>query len=335
MRLRMSQNYIRLMFYVSAGTAVAVFIAGLFVAPAATPINREIISLDLSKYGALYSAAVLWLLGVEVPFNMSAEFREHKRAVGTMFLWGSLVLLVAYIIGIAGILWTTPVAEIDATSGVAKGVERVWPLGGALVALAISLAVSSQDVAYMNTYSRLLFISGIEKRLPAVFSQVTSHTRVPVPALLMQVLGAVVVLLIFSTQPNLAVAFNIYIASLVIVWCASLFYLYFGIVRARRIFANRYEKDHDKIWMIPGGSFGVWVVAIWGSVFNAAAIYYVFAIPLTTAINASEWRTWLISIAVIVGIAGVVIFVTGRKRASDVNIEEELRRYATYTPPEG
>src|SRR5207244_1580556 len=102
-----------------------------------------------------------------------------------------------------GILWTTSVANIDSTTGVAKGVANVWPLVGSLVALAICLAVSSQDVAYMNTYSRLLFISGIEKRLPEVFGQVTSRSRVPVPAMLLQALGAIVVILIFSTQPNL------------------------------------------------------------------------------------------------------------------------------------
>lgn len=334
MRLRTSQNYIRVLFFVSAATAVAVFVAGFLMAPAATPVDREITSLDLAKYGALYSAAILWLLGVEVPFNMGAEFREHKKAAGTMFLWGSLALLAAYLIGIAGVLWTTPVADIDATTGVAKGVERVWPLGGAIVAFAICVAVSSQDVAYMNTYSRLLFISGIEKRLPAVFGQVTSRTRVPVPALLVQALGAIVVILIFSTQPNLAVAFNIYIGSLVTVWCTALFYLYFGIVRARRLFHAKYQNDPAEIWMIPGGSVGVWVVAVWGAIFNAVAIYYVFANPLTTAIEALQWRTWLISISMIVAISGVIIFLAGRKRASEANVEEELRRYATHAPPE-
>jgi amino acid transporter len=320
------------MFFVALGTAVAVLVTGLFTSPPATPVDQEVYSLDLAKYGALYSAAVLWLLGVEVPFNMGAEFKDQRRAAGTMLLWGSLALLAAYLIGIAGVLWTTPLAEIDVTSGVAKGVGRMWPLGGVIVALAVCLAVSSQDIAYMNSYSRLLFISGIERRLPAVLGQVSSRSRVPVAALLVQAVGAIVVILIFSTQPSLAVAFNIYIGALVTVWCAALFYLYYGIVKARRVFAAQYAVSLETIWRIPGGIPGVWLVAIWGAVFNAIAIYYVFVNPMTTAIGPSAWRGWLAAIVGLVIAAGVGIFLVGEKSVSRINVEEELRKYEGAEP---
>ncbi len=262
LRLRMSHSYINVMFFIAVGTAVAALLAGLAKSPAGTPVDRQIFSLDLVKYGALYSSAVLWLLGVEVPFNMGAEFKDHKRVAGTMFLWGSLVLLAAYLAGIAGVLLATPTSQVDATTGVARAVQSVWPIAGVIVAFAICLAVSSQDVAYMNAYSRLLFISGIEKRLPTVFGQVTSRSRVPVPALVLQALGSILIILVFSSQPNLAVAFNIYIGALVTVWCAALFYLYFGIVRARALYADEYNKRGTAIWRIPGGKIGVWVVAV-------------------------------------------------------------------------
>lgn len=330
-RLRLSQNYIVLMFFVSAGTAVAVFVAGLLSHPAATPVDASIGSFDLTVHGALYSAAVLWLLGVEVPFNMGAEIKDHKRAVGQMFLWGTLVLLVGYVIGIAGILWTTPQASVDATTGVARAVGHLWPIGGALVAGAIVMAVSSQDVAYMNSYSRLLFISGIERRLPAVFGQVTAGSRVPIAALLAQGAGAMLVILIFASQPNLAVAFNFYIAALITVWCCALFYIYFGVVKARLTLKAEYQSRGDAVWKIPGGIVGVVVVALWGTVFNALAIYYVFALPLATTVSPSEWRMWLAILAGIVAVAGLVIFLFSRNAANKVTAEEELKRYATFS----
>src|SRR5207249_4915335 len=141
-------------------------------------------------------------------FNMGAEFKDHRRTAGFMFLWGSVALMIGYLIGTAGVLLTTPIAKIDATTGVAKAAFAASPLVGVLVSLGIVFAISSQDVAYMNAYSRLLFISGIEHRLPEVVGQVSEKERVPIPALVVQALGAVIVVLLFSTQAKLAVAFN-------------------------------------------------------------------------------------------------------------------------------
>jgi len=331
-RLRISQNYIVVMFFVSAATAIAVFIAGLMTQPAATPVDASIGAFDIGAHGALYSAAVLWLLGVEVPFNMGAEIKDHKRAVGQMFFWGTLALLVGYLIGIAGILWTTPQSDIDATTGVARGVGMLWPLGGAIVAGGIVLAVSSQDVAYMNSYSRLLFISGIERRLPAIFGHVTSETKVPVAAILAQGAGAMLVILIFASQPNLAVAFNFYIAALIVVWCCALFYLYFGIVKARIALKADYRARGSEVWKIPGGLAGVILVALWGAGFNVAAIYYVFAIPLTQAVTVTQWQLWLAVLAAIVAIFGFLIFLSSRKAANRITAEEQLMRYAVPDP---
>jgi amino acid transporter len=329
-RLAFSQRFVRWLFFISFGTAVAVILAGLFGHVRGTPVDREIVSLDLSRYGSLYSAAILWLLGVEVPFNMGAEFGDHKRTAGTMFFWGSIALLVGYYLGIAGILLTTPVDAIDATTGVAKGVGRVVPWLGSVVAIAISGAVLSQDVTYMNAYSRLLFISGVERRLPSVMGQVTERSRVPVPALLVQALGSIVVILIFASQTQLAVAFNLYIGALVVVWCAALFYLYVGVVRARQKFAAEYEARANEIWRIPGGPAGLWFAAIWGFVFNAVAIYYVFAIPLTANISAQGWRLWLGAISAVVVITGVAIFAASQRTVAALNVESELKKYARF-----
>lgn len=329
-RLTLSQRFVRWLFFVSFGTAVAVALAGIFGHAQGTPVNREIVSLDLSRYGSLYSAAILWLLGVEVPFNMGAEFTDHRRTAGTMFLWGSLALLVGYYLGIVGVLLTTPVSAIDATTGVARGAARVAPWLGSVVAVAISFAVMSQDVTYMNAYSRLLFISGVEHRLPSIVGQVTERSRVPVPALLVQAVGAIVVILIFSSQTQLAVAFNLYIAALITVWCAALFYLYVGIVRARHRLSDAYAARGDAVWKIPGGRAGLWITAVWGALFNAVAIYYVFAIPLTSGIPPQRWRLWLAVISAVVCASGALIFALSQRTAASVDVDAELKKYARF-----
>lgn len=319
--LKASQAYVRTLCYVSFGTAVVIFVVAMLRHTPATPISSDIVSFDLRKHGAAFAAAILWLLGVEVPFNMSAEFSHHKKTAGTMILWGSCALLVAYVFGIIGVLYTTPVAEVNSVTGVALGVGRVFPILGSVLSLTICVVVSSQSVNYMNAYSRLLFVSGIEKRLPAAFARVSAN-RVPATAMLTQAVGASIVVLIFSSQTHLAIAFNIYLAALTTVWCASLFYIYFGVVRARETYKAAYEARHDDVWRIPGGAFGLWSVAAVGALFNGLAIYYVFALPWVSGITPAAWRTWLGSISVVVIMLGAAIFFASKDRVAPLSSDD-------------
>lgn len=324
-RLVFSQKYINIMFFVSFGTAIIVFLCALFSGKQATPIDSSLTSFDVFKHGAMYSAAILWLLGAEVPFNMGAEIKEHKKNAGFMFLWGTIALLVGYILGISGILKLLPAGNINAITGITDAVGTVSHFLGILVALMICFAVSSQDVAYMNSYSRLLFVSGIEKRLPSIMSYLTNK-KVPLPAMLVQCLVGIFVIIFFTTQQNLAATFQLYLAALVTVWVASLYYLYIALPIVRRKFKPNYETDKN-IWIIPGKSLGLWFTVIMGFVFNTIAIYYVFANPWTDDISAYEWRKWLVIISLIFIVSGAIIFFLSEAKAKKIDIDEEIKKY--------
>jgi amino acid transporter len=313
LKLRTSQTLVNVFFFVAIGTAFAALIAGLLHAPAATPVNGEIFSFDLNKYGFLYSAAVLWLLGVEVPFNMGAEFSDHKKTGKTMLTWGTLALLTGYIMGIIGILLTTPVSQIDQAAGIAKAVATISPLFGNIVAIGICLAVFAQATSTMNAYSRLIFIGGVEKRLPSQMATV-SKDKTPWPAMVIQAIGGSIVIIIFATQTHLIVTYNLYLAALVAVWCASLFYIYFGVLRARKNYQALYKERGDLVWIIPGGKFGLWLCCAIGIIFNALAIYFVFAKPWVDGITLNDWRAWLTITCVIIIVSGVAVFFFGRKK---------------------
>lgn len=314
LKLRTSQTFVNIFFFIAIGTAVVAFVAGLLHDPVATPVNSEIFSLDLKKYGFLYSAAVLWLLGVEVPFNMGAEFSHHKKTGKTMLTWGTLALLIGYILGISGILLTTPISEINQTTGIAVAVATLSPTLGIIIAIGVCFAVFAQATSTMNAYSRLVFIGGIEKRLPSKMAEV-SKRKTPWAAMLVQAVVGSIVILIFATQTQLVVTYNLYLAALVAVWCTSLFYIYFGIFRVRKKYQELYRQRDENIWIIPGGKFGLWFVCVIGIIFNALAIYFVFAKPWVDGISAYNWRLWLTLTSVVIIVVGIIVFLAGRKRA--------------------
>ena len=329
-RITLSQGYVRVVFFVALGTAIVAFVAGLLMqggSGPAQPITSDITTLDLGTYGWLFSAAVLWLLGVEIPFNRGAEFASPKRGIRDMLILGTVALLVGYVLGIVGILWTTPADQVSGVTGIAGAAATIAPIIGSLVALGIVLAVASQGVAYQNTYSRLLFVSGVEHRLPRVFAHISPRSKSPVPALLLQAVIASVVIIIFFSQASLAAVLNIYLAGLVGVWSLSLFYLYTGIVSARR-HPSWYAARGDEVWKIPGGTIGVGLVAVVGVIFTCLSIYFVFALPWTSDISSDQWILYMGGLMGAFVLSGVIVWLLGLRRAEGASAEADLAEYA-------
>jgi len=324
LKLKLSQKYINIMFFVAFLTAVIVFVCGFLKETSATPMDVNKNSFNVFKHGAMYSAAILWLLGVEVPFNMGAEIKDTKRNSKFMLLWGSVALILAYTFGIYGVLKILPVGEIDAVVGISAAVSSINHGLGILVAFMICFAVVSQDIAYMNSYSRLLFISGIERRLPKIMSHLTSG-QVPLPAMIVQCVVAIFIIIILSTNQNLAIAFQIYLAALVVVWVVSLYYLYTAIFIVRKKYKSLYENPN--VWKIPGGKIGKWLVIVFGLFFNSVAIYYVFAAPWSEDLSVSEWRWWLTAISLVFIVLGALIYLSSLKRVRNLDVQKEIEKY--------
>ncbi len=336
-KLDVSMGLVKKIFFVAMGTAVIALVAGVYHAitdggPNHISSSSEVLTLNLGTYGFLFSAAVLWLIGVEIPFNMGAEFKDQKKGVGRMLTVGTVALLVGYVFGIVGTLLVTPIADINPTTGLAEAVKSVSGFLGVIVALGICAAVLSQGLAYMNAYSRLLFVSGIERRLPRIFAHVGQRSRQPVPAILLQAVVGVAVIALFFSLESLNTAFQLYIAALIVVWSLSLFYLYTGIVQARRNWKHLYAERGDKVWKIPGGNLGVGLTAIVGTIGTAASIYYVFKLPFTEEISATSWRLWVFGLCAAAAVSGVLVFLVSEIKNRGKSVEDQLAELAVDDP---
>ena len=289
------------------------------------------LTLNLGTYGFLFSAAVLWLIGVEIPFNMGAEFKDQKKGVGRMLTVGTVALLVGYVFGILGTLLVTPIADINPTTGLAEAVKSVSAPRGDRRAGDLRCG-PLQGLAYMNAYSRLLFVFGIERRLPRIFADVGQRSRQPVPAILLQAVIGVAVIALFFSLESLNTAFQLYIATLIVVWSLSLFYLYTGIVQARRNWKHLYAERGDKVWKIPGGNLGVGLTALVGTVGTIGSIYYVFKLPFTEEISAGSWRLWVFGLCAAAAISGVIVFLISEMKNRGKSVEDQLAELAVDDP---
>jgi amino acid transporter len=241
---------------------------------------------------------------------------------------GSLVLAVGYVIATIGILISTPADTLDPITGVARVFDHAgapWLQG--LFGVGIAVVLLTAFAVYQSAYSRLIFVSGLEKHLPRLFTHLNSRTRNPVTALLLQgVITSVAVVALYSQQ-SLETMFLSLQGSLTILWLASGYCFLVPLIIARFRYADRYATE--SFWRIPGGRWVAIALALVGIGGTTAGIYYTFTLPFGPDISKSTWMT---NVGVICGVtlaAAGLVYVLGRRSATRLSEDDRLAHLAT------
>jgi amino acid transporter len=326
-KLTLTKTVARGVFIFYGIVVTGVLIAGIIVAVkagvSAVPFSgHEAFSFNFGKYGWVFGVVLLYLVGVETPFNMGAEFVKPRSAL-KMVLWGSVALAIGYVFGTVGILLSTPSDELNAVSGVPRvfGYLDVGGIGPvAAIGLAIVMLIAFS--IYQSAYSRLVFVSGLERHLPRLFTHLNPRTRNPITALLIQgVISSILVVILYSGQ-SLTTIFLSLQGALTVLWLGSGFFFLIPVIIARYKYADRYANE--TFWRVPGGKVVAILVALVGIGGTAAGIYYTFTLPFGPDIKKSTWMWNVGSITAVTLVAAVVVYSLGRRSAAKLSDDERL-----------
>jgi glutamate:GABA antiporter len=352
LRMRVTQNYVNVLFWFYAAAIFLIGLAGVWwllqgngsstdFGTGWNPFQGDELALGLPANLTFFSFAILALLGIETPLNMGAEVTGGEKAIRTFLLWGCIVVMVAY-------LWTTwgnmTVIEAGTGNATTGGAETVGiALGrwtGAAVALVLAWVVLTVACVYNYSFGRLLFVSGMEKRLPHQFGKV-NRNQVPANAITLQsvisTILAIVVFFIFGSGGSDPYKyFFILYAGVTIVWCISTALLFLDIFFAKRAEPERFERERR----IPVG--WLYLCGVVGFVVNVLAVLFIFVgswyppgFP-----TLAEWNAWMFGFTAVSVISGILIYVISqqtRKGKSDVELIElgEAEREIAQDLPSG
>src|SRR5215470_14855680 len=162
LRFRVTQNMVNVVFALYGLAILAMFVSGIvFLArghhSAVNPWNfaqwasGNAHGLNFTNW-TFFGLVVLALLGVEVPLNMGVEIRD-QRAVTRYLIWGSLVVMVAYVLATWGVMVTVH----GATNGVITNVAQVVSIGlgtvpGQITAVVLALFFLFITVVYNYSF---------------------------------------------------------------------------------------------------------------------------------------------------------------------------------------
>jgi len=335
LRFRITQNFVNVIFVAYGSAILLVGLAGLLAV-----LGHHAAPVDYSPHNwapaggnvTFYATVVLALLGIEVPLNMGVEIKK-VRSITRYLLWGSAVVMVAYLLGTFGVLTAVPLKDQGSPAAVAEAIAQGFGgTFGNILADVVTLVFIGfflfNTAVYNYSFGRLLFVSGLDRRLPAVISKVNKN-RVPWVAVLIQtVIASVITVVAFILAPltlhTLApsdlstVVYDILQAAVTVIWCVSMVVLFIDVI----IIRNKYTETFAKVRLAPVWVF--YIAATIGALATGYGVYATFTGPWTSLLSEQLWILWIAGIAVLSLIIGAVLYFIGQtitRGGSDVSDE--------------
>ena len=343
LKMRVTQNYVNVLFWFYGAVIFLIGFAGVWwlidgngastdFAANWNPFQGETLTLGLPANLTFFSFAILALLGIETPLNMGAEVTGGEKSIRTFLLWGCAIVMFAY-------LWATwgnmTVIEFGGANGTTGGVETIGlSLGrwfGAAAGLVMAWVVLTVAVVYNFSFGRLLFVSGLERRLPHQIGKV-NRNQVPANAITLQsAIASIIAILVFLVlgggESDPFRYFYMLYAGVTIVWCISTALLFLDIFFAKRAEPERFERERR----VPTGF--LFLCGVVGFVVNILAVLFIFVgswYPISednpTGWELGDWNVWMAGFTLLSVAAGIIIYLisqSARRGKTDAELLAE------------
>jgi glutamate:GABA antiporter len=204
--------------------------------------------------------------GLEIASMMSEEVHDPRRTFPRAIFVSGALIAVIYIVGTFALLSLVPAEQADPKSGVFQAItmgSTMLRIGfvGVLAALLVSVGNAGGVGSTVAGASRVPFVVGIDRYLPAAFGRIHPRWKTPHVAILVQAGVSAAILLLIQINETANSAYQILVDATTIVYFISLIYMYAAAIKLA------YRKDRGanaNAVLIPGGKLGVWIASLLG-----------------------------------------------------------------------
>jgi amino acid transporter len=280
---------------------------------------------------SLFGFVILALLGIEVPLNMGVEVAD-QRAITRYLLWGGIIVMVAYV----AVNWALMVALPPSQGGnlgalallvkASMGTFFEWVVGLIVIGFFIFITV-----VYNYSFARLLFVSGLDRRLPPAISRV-NRARVPYVAVIVQsVLAAIFTIGTYMIYPYIASgkaadlaskAYFAFQAAVTVIWLLSMAFLFVDVLviisKYAEAFAQR-RLAHPLVF---------WICSIVGTIASIWGAVVTFTNPWVPLFSRGDWFWVVLALSLISLAVAPIIYVIGSAVAHKESLPPEAQAVA-------
>jgi len=260
--------------------------------------------------------------GLEIGSMMSEEVRDPRRTFPRAIFASGALIAVIYIVGTLAVLSLLPAADVDTKSGVFEAItagSTILKIGfvGVLAAMLVSVGNAGGVGSTVAGVSRVPFVAGLDRYLPAAFGKIHPKWKTPYVAILVQAVISGAILLVTQINETANSAYQILVDATTIVYFISLMYMYAAAIRLA------YRKDRTTTpgaVLIPGGVVGVWIASLLGIFVVLGGIALSFIPPAESA-NKVLFVAKLVIGTVVSVLLGFAVYYRGvRAKARDAKL---------------
>jgi amino acid transporter len=318
LRFRVTQNMVNVVFVIYGAAIAAVALAGIAWLlgghPAANDFSASSFSLNGSN-ATFYGLVILALLGIEVPLNMGVEIKD-RRAITSYLFWGSIVVMVAYLALTFGAMVVVKQKDANSTTAILQAVQTAFgSVAGTIVTLILIAFFLFNTTVYNYSFARLLFVSGLDRRLPQAMGRV-NRNKVPHIAVVTQAVITTIItvltFIVFSGNPNLSTQVYLVLqAAVTVIWCLSMVMLFVDVLVIRNKFPTEFRREQ----LAPSGVFVAASIA--GAVASAVGIWVTLTGSWNPALIANgPWLLIVGGVTIASLVVAVVVYLIGLSRGT-------------------
>jgi glutamate:GABA antiporter len=249
--------------------------------PLAIEISTKTFFPDISHIGnlALLSSVVFGLIGLEMSAIHAGDVRNPQKDYPRAVFISASVILITLILGSLAIAFVIPQAEIQLSSGLIESFKVFFSAFGLpfmvpIIALLIVLGGFGTVAAWVLGPSRAIMIAAQDDAAPKWLMTANRHNA-PFSVLLGQAVVVSFLSLFFIFMPSINAAFV-----LLSTMTAQLALVVYMMMFAAAIKLRYSQPDIERKYKIPGGNFGMWLIA--GLGFSVCVlIFFIGFIPPT------------------------------------------------------
>jgi glutamate:GABA antiporter len=258
-----------------------------------------------------WSTIVFAFAGCEAGSMMGDEIRDPRRTLPRALLLAGLIVAVAYIAGTAAMLVALPGDAVSGLDGFMRGIAQLcdrmslaWL--SPVIAVLVALSAVGGAAAYLAATSRLPFVAGLDRCLPAAFGYIHKRYRTPWVAILVYGLAGIAVAILGQAGTSVRGAYDVLVSLTVITTFLPFLLLFAALIRL----AVRGAIHH---YPLPGGAPVAVSLAGIGFLATAATIV-LSAIPSPDDANPTlaVAKVLLSTLAII--LTGLAVFAIGRRK---------------------
>ena len=286
---------------------------GILVMVATADLIVTMLQFLNSSNATFYGLVILALLGIEVPLNMGVEIKD-RRAITSYLFWGSIVVMAAYLLLTFGAMVVVPQKDANSTTAILQAVQIALGSGVSTVVTLILIAFFLFNTTVYNySFARLLFVSGLDRRLPQAMGRV-NRNKVPHIAVLTQAVITTIItvltFIVFSGNPNLSTQVYLVLqAAVTVIWCLSMVMLFVDVLVIRSKFPTEFKREQ----LAPSGVFVAASVA--GAVASGAGIWVTLTGSWNPQLIANgPWLLIVGGVTVVSLVVAVIVYLIGVTR---------------------